>query len=151
MMPSYALPQTDINYVRGTDAYVHGVRGHEVVWVASDHGLLLEGEVIKDSDADLSSGLGNMVGMASAVSNSVSFPDREWTPLTKKRLESLVVKAALHTITPEERREMRDLQGIRRENISGLTFEDVMRSAELDRRLANLKKALEEYVNYLPC
>jgi len=52
-------------------------------------------------------------------------------------------------ITQEERRELRDLQSIRRENVPGRTYEDIMRTAELDRRIANLKKALEEYVNYI--
>lgn len=82
-------------------------------------------------------------------STLISIPVREWTPITKKRLHELVEKAALKTITQEERRELRDLQSIRRENVPGRTYEDIMRTAELDRRIANLKKALEEYVNYI--
>lgn len=153
MIP-FILPisQGDVNYVRGADAYVHRIRGHEAVCVATAACGVVDGAGLSDSVEPVLSPLEESTAIAADEgSTSVSIPDREWTPAAKKRLDKLVMKAALKTITQEERLEMRDLQSIRRENAPGRTYEDIMRTAELDRRLENLKKALEEYVNYLPC
>ncbi|GEM_PF-6905191 len=152
MMPFFAVPQENVNYLRGAEAYVHGIRGQEAVWVSSaEFGTLRSG----DRDTALKSSVVSIADSAVTIADEgsvcVSFPGREWSAEAKKRLEKLVSKAALKTIAPEERRELRELQGLRRENMPGRTYEDIMRTAELDRRLENLKRALEEYVNYLPC
>ena len=152
MIPFFAVPHENVNYVRGANEYVHRIRGHEAVFVASaECGALSGGDHADAVESVLTPIKGDATVEADEGSATVSIPDREWTPASKKRLEKLVMHAALKTITPEERREMRGLQSIRRENAPGRTYEDIMRTAELDRRLENLKKALEEYVNYLPC
>ena len=151
-MPFFAVPHENVNYVRGADAYAHRIRGHEAVCVASAAFGVVDGAGHTDSVEPVLAPLEKNTSIAADEgSASISIPDREWTPDAKKRLDKLVMKAALRTITPEERREMRDLQSLRRENASGRTYDDIMRTAELDRRLENLKKALEEYVNFLPC
>jgi len=153
MMPFILpVPLENVNYVRGTDAYVHRIRGHEAVCVASVACGVVDGVGHSDAAESVLAPLEESTAIAANEGkSSVTIPDREWTPAAKKRLGKLVMKAALKTITPEERREMRNLQSIRRENASCRTYEDIMRTAELDRRLENLKKALEEYVNYLSC
>jgi hypothetical protein len=151
-MISFTFPiQGDVNYVRGIDAYdMHCIRGHEAVWAAPAVSGVVDEVGLSDSVGPILSPSGEGTEIAvDEGSTLISIPVREWTPITKKRLHELVEKAALKTITQEERRELRDLQSIRRENVPGRTYEDIMRTAELDRRIANLKKALEEYVNYI--
>ncbi|MFA7172328.1 MAG: hypothetical protein WC340_02765 [Kiritimatiellia bacterium] len=140
------------SYMRNTGSYMYGNRGHEVVWEQS----ICCGVLTHDGCVDaIASDVEATADKAGIVSDerliSIVIPDSKWTPEAKKRLGDLVVKAALKTITHEEQSELRKLQAIRRANISSRTYEEIIRNAELDRRLEKLTKALKEYVNYLPC
>ncbi len=79
----------------------------------------------------------------------IKSPLTEWTPDANKRFKELVRESALGIITPADRQELHYLQTIRRSNTPGRSYEDIVRSAELAKRLKVLKEALADYVKFL--
>jgi len=150
MIPFFA--QTSVDHLKNIESYKQSIHGQEVIWAEpADTGYLV--------NVDYAGTIGSQVkataDKTSIVSDKgmiqVNKSDTEWNYKTKKQLTKLIEKAAFKTITQEERSELSELQALRRANTTNRTYEEIIRSAELDRRLEKLTEALREYVNYLPC
>jgi hypothetical protein len=136
-------------HVCDTGVEPYRIREASVEWVAPPLPETQDGSMSGDGmDFALSeTALSGADGIAE--NETIHVPDTEWTERTKKRLQALIAKAALKTITPQEKYEMRELQALRRANSPGLTYEELVRTAERDRLLDRLKNALEAYVNFI--
>ncbi|MCL2877104.1 MAG: hypothetical protein FWF12_12710 [Betaproteobacteria bacterium] len=128
--------------IRDTGADLYRLPKCEVEWVAPSLSEVLDGSASGDEVVLPSTG-------EIVKDQPFAVPDMAWTAQTKKRLQTLISKAAVQTITPDEAREMRNLQALRRTNTPSRTYDELVRTAERDRLVNNLKNALETYVHFV--
>ena len=72
----------------------------------------------------------------------------EWTNRLEKEFRALVLEDAKGTINPEQQRRLEELTAVRWQLKSPRSEEEILLELRRDRVMANLSKALEEYVEF---
>ena len=78
----------------------------------------------------------------------VSIPIEDWTKKLEKEFRALALEDAKGCITPEQQARLDELTAIRFQLQNPRSDEEILLEIKRDRVLANLSKALEEYVEF---
>lgn len=105
-----------------------------------------EPTAVASSGAETSPSSGLVVYTADSTGEPVLPAVPKWDAAAARRFQSLAVKYALGTITPEERGELTLLGHSRDAETPGMSYEEFKRHAEMERTRAKLLKDLADYV-----
>lgn len=70
---------------------------------------------------------------------------RKWTARDEAKFDDLAFKKVSSKITPDENRELKQMIAARRRDVPGRTAGEIMRTAEHDRLLREMRQVLEKY------